>query len=365
MKSQMNSLKLFQTNFQCSPVSSAQAHGRVNLIGEHTDYNYGFVLPTLNDQKIEVSIGPRSDSQIVGISDEFGKKSSLFDSKTDGSWIDFVRGALFYLGKEGHHMSGLNLSVTSDIPAGSGLSSSAALEIALIKALCKMVNLELPLTKIAQIGQLIEHNFIGTYCGIMDQMSSAIAKFGQALFLDCENLSTEIIPIFSEYTFVVIHSGSTRKLSEGLYNERKRETEAAAKFLNIPSLRHAEITNLSSIKDPKILKRARHVISENFRVKKAVQFLKNNNAQAFGELMNESHSSMDNDYEISSPELNYVVKKAQSHGALGARLTGAGFGGCTVILPSNIQREDITEKILNDCPKSYLITNISQNNIIN
>ena len=196
-------------------------------------------------------------------------------------------------------------------------------------------------------------------------MSSSKSKFGQALFLDCENLSTEIIPIFSEYTFVVIHSGSTRKLSEGLYNERKRETEAAAKFLNIPSLRHAEITNLSLIKDPKILKRARHVISENFRVKKAVQFLKNNNAQAFGELMNESHSSMDKDYEISSPELNYVVKKARSHGALGARLTGAGFGGCTVILTSNIQREDITEKILNDCPKSYLITNISQNNIIN
>ena len=168
MKSQMNSLKLFQTNFQCSPVSSAQAHGRVNLIGEHTDYNCGFVLPTLIDQKIEVSIGPRSDSQIVGISDEFGKKSYQIDSKTDGSWIDFVRGALFYLGKEGHHMSGLNLSVTSDIPAGSGLSSSAALEIALIKALCKMVKLELPLTKIAQIGQLIEHNFIGTYCGIME-----------------------------------------------------------------------------------------------------------------------------------------------------------------------------------------------------
>ena len=133
------------------------------------------------------------------------EKNLLFDSKTDGSWIDFVRGALFYLGKEGHHMPGLNLSVTSDIPVGSGLSSSAALEIALIKALCKMVKLELPLTKI-QIGQLIEHNFIGTYCGIMDQMSSAIAKFGQALFLDCENLSTEIIPIFSEYTFVVIHS---------------------------------------------------------------------------------------------------------------------------------------------------------------
>ena len=146
-----------------------------------------------------------------------------------------------------------------------------------------------------------------------------------------------------------------------MYNERRRETETAAKFLNIPSLRHAEITNLSLIKDPKILKRARHVISENFRVKKAVQFLKNNNAQAFGDLMNESHSSMDKDYEISSPELNQIVKTAQSHGALGARLTGAGFGGCTVVLSSNTRRNEIINEILEHCPKSYLVTNIGKN----
>ena len=154
------------------------------------------------------------------------------------------------------------------------------------------LEIELSSIKIAQIGQLIEHNFIGTYCGIMDQMTSSKAEFGQALYLDCENLNTEIVPIFTDYTFIVIHSGSTRKLSEGLYNERKRETEIAAKDLNITSLRHADITNLKLIKDPKILKRARHVISENNRVQKAVQYLKQNNAEAFGGLMNESHFSV-------------------------------------------------------------------------
>ena len=361
----MNSQSLFKQHFQYSAVSSSEAHGRVNLIGEHTDYNKGFVLPTLIEQKIEVSLSPRLDSKIVGISEEFGKKTVLSDSNIDGTWIDFVRGALYYMAKEGQLIRGLDIAVTSSIPTGSGLSSSAAFEIALLRALCQMVGLELSETRIAKIGQLIEHHFIGTFCGIMDQMSSSKSKFGQALYLDCENLNTEIVPVFRDYTFIIIHSGSTRKLSEGLYNERKRETEIATKCLNVSSLRHAKISDLNVINDPKIYRRARHVITENARVQKALQFLKNNNAQAFGELMNESHSSMDKDYEISSPELNYVVKKARSHGALGARLTGAGFGGCTVILTSNIQREDIIEKILNDCPKSYLITNISQNNIIN
>ena len=224
-----------------------------------------------------------------------------------------------------------------------------------------MVGHELSSTKIAKIGQLIEHHFIGTFCGIMDQMSSSKSKFGQVLFLDCENLNTEIVPIFEDYTFIIIHSGSTRKLSEGLYNERKRETEIASKSLNISSLRHAEISDLNIIKDPKIFRRARHVITENVRVLKAVQFLKDNNAQAFGNLMNESHISMDEDYEISSPELNHIVKTAQSYGALGARLTGAGFGGCTVVLSSNTRRDDIIKKILEHCPKSYLVTNIGQN----
>ena len=361
----MNSQSLFKQYFHYSAVSSSEAHGRVNLIGEHTDYNKGFVLPTLIKQKIEVSLSPRLDNKIVGISEEFGKKTVLSDSNIDGTWIDFVRGASYYMAKEGCPIKGLDIAVTSSIPTGSGLSSSAALEIALLRALCQMVGLQLSATKIAKMGQLIEHNFIGILCGIMDQMSSSKAKFGQALYLDCENLKTKIAPVFKDYTFIIIHSGSSRRLSEGLYNQRKRETEIATKFLNVSSLRHAEISNLNLIEDPKILRRARHVITENDRVQKAFEFLINNNAPAFGKLMNESHFSMDKDYEISSPELNKIVKTAQMHGALGARLTGAGFGGCTVILTSNTKKKEIIDKILNSCHKSYLVTSISQNNIIN
>ena len=308
-----------------------------------------------------MSLSPRLDSKIVGISEEYGEKTVLFDSNTDGTWIDFVRGALYYMAKEGQLIRGLDIAVTSSIPTGSGLSASAAFEIALLRALCQMVGLELSETRIAKIGQLIEHHFIGTFCGIMDQMSSSKSKFGQALYLDCENLNTEIVTVFRDYTFIIIHSGSTRKLSEGLYNERKRETEIATKCLNVSSLRHAKISDLNVINDPKIYRRARHVITENARVQKAVQFLKNNNAQAFGNLMNESHISMDEDYEISSPELNQIVKTAQSHGALGARLTGAGFGGCTVVLSSNTRRNEIINEILEHCPKSYLVTNIGKN----
>ena len=248
----MNSQSLFKQHFHYSAESSSEAHGRVNLIGEHTDYNKGFVLPTLIEQKIEVSLSPRLDSKIVGISEEFGEKTVLSDSNIDGTWIDFVRGALYYMAKEGQLIRGLDIAVTSSIPTGSGLSSSAAFEIALLRALCQMVGLELSETRIAKIGQLIEHHFIGTFCGIMDQMSSSKSKFGQALYLDCENLNTELVPVFRDYTFIIIHSGSTRKLSEGLYNERKRETEIATKCLNVSSLRHAKISDLNVINDPKI-----------------------------------------------------------------------------------------------------------------
>ena len=221
----MNSQTLFQNYFQYSPSSSSDAHGRVNLIGEHTDYNNGFVLPTLIEQKIEVSLKLRSDSKIVGISEEFGENTDDLNSKTDGTWLDFVKGVSYYIGKEGHPITGLDVAVTSNIPSGSGLSSSAALEISLLRALSQSTGILLNSNKMAQIGQLVEHHFIGTQCGIMDQMVSAESEFGQALYLDCENLKSEIIPIFSDHTFMVIHSGSRRKLSEGKYNERKKEIQ--------------------------------------------------------------------------------------------------------------------------------------------
>jgi galactokinase len=338
---------------------TTSAHGRVNLIGEHTDYNNGFVLPSLIPQSIEVSINLRDDDKIFGISSEFGELRSLTTSSNDGSWLDFVRGAIYFCQKISPSIKGIDVAVSSTIPSGSGLSSSAALEIALLRAITKLKDISIHSQEMAKIGQKIEHQFVGTQCGIMDQMASACGTFGQAVFLDCENLQTKSIPVFSNHSFVIIHSGSTRKLSHGKYNERKNETFKASEILEIPSLRHATIDQLIKIEDPIIKKRAKHIVSENDRVLKAILCLEKDDPISFGELMNSSHQSMRDDYEISSEELNQVVESANKNGALGARLTGAGFGGCVVLLTTNNELTSVSNSILEECPQAYLVTTIS------
>ena len=217
----MSSTELFHSFFQKEASITASAHGRVNLIGEHTDYNNGFVLPSLIPQSLQVSISLRDDDKIIGISSEFGELQSSISSLNDGTWLDFVRGAIYFCQKISPSIKGMEVAVSSGIPSGSGLSSSAALEIALLRAISQLKDLSIQSEEMAKIGQQIEHQFVGTQCGIMDQMASACGTFGQAIFLDCENLQTKSIPVFSHHSFVIIHSGSTRKLSHGKYNERK------------------------------------------------------------------------------------------------------------------------------------------------
>ena len=355
----MNSLELFQSYFQKEPFVTTSANGRVNLIGEHTDYNDGFVLPALISQSIEVSVKPRDDEQIVGISSEFGEVSSKTNASNDGTWLDFVRGATYYIKKFSPTLKGIDIAVSSNIPNESGLSSSAALEISLLRALSQLQSLSIEPKEMAKIGQQIEHQFVGTQCGIMDQMASAYNMYGQAMFLDCQNLDTKIIPIFPKHCFVVIHSGSARKLSLSSYNERKEEITTASKILNVPSLRHASIDQLNQIDNQILRRRTKHIISENDRVIQATSCLEENDAKNFGELMYLSHQSMRDDYEISNDELNQVVESARNNGALGARLTGAGFGGCVIVLIENEKAESVTRSILNQCSQAYLVTTIS------
>ena len=352
----MTSEKLFQSYFKHSPQIQAIAHGRVNLIGEHTDYNGGYVLPTLIPQQISVAVSLRDDHQIHGTSKEYGERQADLNSPTDNSWLDFVRGAIHFIQLEGVRVQGLNIAVTSDVPSGAGLSSSAALEIAILRALSSLFNITIPSTQLALMGQKIEHEFVGTQCGIMDQMACANTKLGEVLFLDCESLQTQIIPQFPEHRFLVIHSGSSRKLTEGNYNQRKSETSQAAQFLNIPSLRHATLDLVNTINNDVILRRARHIVSENSRVLQSVECFKKNDPETFGELMYQSHQSMAEDYEISSAELNVLVDAAKLAGALGARLTGAGFGGCVVVLTSEDKREKVASFIANQSPNSSLVT---------
>lgn len=352
----MTSNELFQSYFKLQPHSQTTAHGRVNLIGEHTDYNNGFVLPTLIPQKISVSIGLRDDNKIIGNSQEFGESQCILGSALNGSWLDFVLGAIHFIKQTGVIIQGINIAVKSDIPSGTGLSSSAALEIAILKTLIKIFNVSISPAELARIGQKIEHEFIGTQCGIMDQMACASLKLGEVLFLDCENLQTKIFSLFSTHHFLVINSGSSRKLSEGNYNQRKMETSKAAQFLNIPSLRHATADQLNKIEDRIIYKRARHIVSENNRVLQSLDCLENNKPMKFGRLMDASHRSMAEDYEISSKELDDLVNAAKSAGALGARLTGAGFGGCVVVLVSKENSEKVASSVANQCPQSSLVT---------
>ena len=354
----MNSLQLFQSYFQKEPSVTTSANGRVNLLGEHTDYNNGFVLPTLISQSIEVSIKPRDDEKIVSISDEFGAISSKIAASNDGTWLDFVRGAIYFIKKLSPTLKGIDVAVSSTIPNGSGLSSSAALEISLLKGFSQLQSLSIVPKEMAKIGQQIEHHFVGTQCGIMDQMVSACGVSGQAFFLDCESLQTKSVPLFPNHTFIVIHSGSTRKLSQGSYNERKQETMLASKILNVPSLRYASLGQIKLIEDPTIQIRAKHIISENNRVIQATSCLEENDAKQFGELMNLSHQSMRDDYEISSDEINQVVEAARNKGALGARLTGAGFGGCVIVLAENEKVDTMTRSILSQCTQAYLVTTI-------
>ena len=347
---------LFKATFNAVPEISASAHGRANLIGDHTDYNQGFVLPCLLTHRTHVSVAWTDDGMITGISDEFGMASRPIDAACDGTWLDFITGALTLLKPYGLKAKGIQLAVTSSVPAGAGVSSSAALEIAMLKAMVQSAGLDLITpSELAFIAQKIEHEFIGTQCGIMDQMVVSVADQGQAMLLDCQNHKTELVDFFTAGVFMVIHSGSGRKLSEGLYNTRLLECQNASKTLQMESLRQASPDMLALINDPTEHKRARHVIIENQRVLDAVQALKADDPERFGALMNQSHASLAEDYEVSSPELDHLVVTCQGNKALGARLTGAGFGGCVVVLARLEDQDHILAAVKKDCPKAYLV----------
>ena len=345
----------FESYFGHPPIVAAAAHGRVNLIGEHTDYCGGYVMPTLISQRLIVQISPRDDNRIHGLSSEFGSAAAASDDITPGSWLAFIKGAMALMNEKGAQLTGLNVATTSTIPAGAGVSSSAALEIALLRALSDMTALPLSPEEMAVMGQRIEHEFIGTKCGIMDQMAVAMAEIGQALFLDCKTLDTEIVTIDESCCIAVIHSGSSRKLSSSLYNERLAETIEAARQMGHDSLRDASFNDLTRLSDEILIKRSRHVISENDRVKTAKAALKAGDMMALGLTMVESHVSLRDDYEVSSDELDQLVSEAISQGAYGARLTGAGFGGCIVALLPEDSADEIIEAIIENCENAWLV----------
>ena len=333
-----------------------RAPGRVNIIGEHTDYNDGFVMPFAIDFATYVAGSVRNDRKIhvasLNFEGEFQFDLDTPDGKIESIWAKYVQGVAFILEKSGHRLQGVNLLIDSDVPIGAGLSSSAALEISTGFALCSLSDVKLEKWQLAKIGQLAENEFAGVRSGIMDQFASVFGLENHALFLDCRLFEWTPLPLFPA-KFIICNTKKKHDLADGEYNKRRADCEESARFLGHESLRDvsfAEFENKSKTLPERLQKRARHVITENLRVQNAVKFLRDNNLAEFGRLMNESHESLRCDYEVSSDELDLMVKLARDQkGVLGARMTGGGFGGCTV----NLVKQDISENFVEKISERY------------
>ena len=325
-------------------VVRAAAPGRVNLIGEHTDYNGGFVLPAAIDRTVAVALARRDDDVIRAYSldydqcDEF-KAGLVRRFAGSRGWRDYLRGVVWALADSQYAIAGADIAIKGDVPKGAGLSSSAAIELALAGALTTAAAITIDRTLLAVLCQRAENFFVGVQSGIMDQYAAALGKAGHALLIDCRSLESEPVPLPPGIAIVVIDSKVTRRLADTPYNRRREECEEAARTLGLDSLRDATTQMLSDLSGD-LLKRIRHVVSENARVLAAVQALRTGDLDWLGALMAASHASMRDDYEASSPEIDLLVELAQqADGVIGARVTGAGWGGCT----ANLVHEDAVD----------------------
>lgn len=331
----------FEKQFGTNAAHVIRAPGRVNLIGEHTDYNDGFVLPCAIGPSTMVAIGGRGDGQVHVVATDFGDATDMFDLKdirsSEQGWANYVRGMVDAVQKAGFQLQGANLAIAGNIPKGAGLSSSASLEVAVGRAMLALCGTDIDRTRLAQIAQVAECDFVGTKCGIMDQLISAQGKAGHALLIDCRSLGLTDAPVPADLAIMIVHSGVTRGLVEGHYNERRRQCEAAAKAMGVSALRDADMEMLNAAGlDPVTHNRARHVIGENRRTVEAAAALEKGDLQRLGILMAESHQSMRDDFEITVPAIDRLVDVLQNAIGTegGARMTGGGFGGaCVALMP--------------------------------
>jgi len=328
----------FSDLFGRAPQVLASAPGRVNLIGEHTDYNGGFVLPAAIPQRTHVALAGRSDRKVQCASlqmDSAIVEFHLGEETRAGTWTDFVGGVTQALAGAGFGIAGFDVAVDSEVPIGSGLSSSAALEVALLRALREHFQLAIDDVAIARLGQRAENGLVGAPVGIMDQMAASLASEGTALFLDTRTVAFERVALPVDVEVVVIDSGIRHRHSAGEYRTRRAECERGAELLGVPQLRDLPENELSRADGlPDVLRRrVRHIVTENARVLLALAAIRGGDGVRLGALMDASHLSMRDDFEISIPEIDRLVELARAEpGVLGARLTGGGFGGAIVVL---------------------------------
>jgi len=318
----------------------ADAPGRVNLIGEHTDYNGGLVLPVAIPQRTTAAVAPRDDDLVRATSADVGDDAvpvefRLGAEQATGGWIDYVQGLTRELRAAGHGLRGFDLRVASRVPVGGGLASSAALEVAVLRALRAAFALPLDDVALALVGQRAETGFVGVRVGVMDQMAASLGDERSALFLDTRSLAHRRVPLPAAAELIVIDSGVAHRHAAGAYNQRRSECEAAARQLDaalLGELGPEDLPRVASLPAP-LDRRARHVVTENARVREAVAALGSGDVRRLGELLHAGHASLRDDYEISVPELDLLVRLAEEElDVHGARLTGGGFGGAVVVL---------------------------------
>lgn len=329
--------------FGSLPTRHFQAPGRVNLIGEHTDYNDGFVLPCAIDYQTLVAVTPRNDNTIRVVAVDYNNEQdefsldTLIEAHPTQMWSNYVRGVIKHLQLAGHSFSGADLAITGNVPQGAGLSSSASLEVAIGETFRCLYHLTMSKAQVALNGQEAENQFVGCQCGIMDQMVSACGSKLNALLLDCRSLEAQLITMPKELAVVIINSNVKRGLVDSEYNTRRKQCEDAAQILGIKALRDISLLELKqkqTLLPDEVFKRAHHVVSENERTLLAADALKTGNVGLLSNLMAQSHQSMRDDFQITVHPIDFVVQiLADFLGDKGGvRMTGGGFGGCVVAL---------------------------------
>jgi galactokinase len=343
MTLQTSTHNIFQEKFGYAADHTIQAPGRVNLIGEHTDYNDGFVLPCAIDYQTVIACAKRDDRQVRVIAADYDNEQDIFSLDepiaplNDKMWANYVRGVVKHLQKRNSDFAGVDMVIAGDVPQGAGLSSSASLEVAVGTVFQQLYDLPLDGAEIAVNGQEAENQIVGCNCGIMDQLISALGKKDHAMLLDCRTLGTRPVPMPEDIAVVIINTNFRRSLVGSEYNVRREQCEAGAAFFGQTSLRDVELEQFRAAEDkldPVVAKRVRHVLTENARTLEAADVLARGDLARLAVLMAESHASMRDDFEITVPPVDMLVEivKASLGDRGGVRMTGGGFGGCVVAL---------------------------------
>ena len=349
--------QVFSDRFGAEPSHLVRAPGRVNLIGEHTDYNDGFVLPLAIDRATWIALRARNDTTVRLHSLE-QKETSEFslahlEKGPTSSWIEYPKGVAWALGEEGYALRGWDGVSGCNLPMSAGLSSSASFELAIARAFAVASDLAWEPREMARLCQKAENQWVGVSCGIMDQLISAIGRKNHALLIDCRDLSFEAVPLPVGASVIVMDTGTRRGLVGSAYNERRRQCEAAAEFFGVQALRDVSLDDFQSRGahlDEVTRRRARHVITENDRTRCAAQAMKHGDAKSLGHLLDQSHASLRDDFEVSNTQLDLMVALARENaGCFGARMTGGGFGGCAVALV----KDDAVREFLENVRRRY------------